>query len=150
VRLFLDANVVFSAVRNPEGIAAGLVDLAAKGLCELLVSPHCLEEARRNLALKHPEKVHQLRLMGIIHLVEERTPENSEWACQLGLPLKDAPILGAAVQARADLLVTGDRAHFAKLYGKMFRGVDVVPPSEALTRILANPRSRPPRPRYNN
>lgn len=54
-----------------------------------------------------------------------------------GLPPKDAPILAAAVQARADGLVTGDRTHFGPLYGRRFEGVLVLSPAEALARLLA-------------
>jgi predicted nucleic acid-binding protein len=58
------------------------------------------------------------------------------WALTLGLPLDDAPILAAAVRARADLLVTGDRAHFGALAGRNLRGVEVASPAEALSRVL--------------
>jgi predicted nucleic acid-binding protein len=49
---------------------------------------------------------------------------------------KDAPILAAAIDARCDWLVTGDRRDFGHLFGTEQRGVRVMPPSEALQRIL--------------
>jgi hypothetical protein len=58
------------------------------------------------------------------------------WALEQGLPLKDVPILAAAVQGRCDLLVTGDRAHFGPLYGRRLRGVEVLSPADALARLL--------------
>jgi len=63
----------------------------------LLVSPHWVEEARRHIAPKHPEKVEDLeRLLQEMRMMEECGAAEAEWACELGLPLKDAPILGAA------------------------------------------------------
>ncbi len=53
------------------------------------------------------------------------------------LPLKDAPILAAALSANATVLVTGDRRHFGALFGKTLnRTVTVLPPREALERLL--------------
>ena len=52
MKLFLDANVIFSAAHREEGRSQDLVALARVGLCELLASAHALEEARRNLQLK--------------------------------------------------------------------------------------------------
>ena len=53
------------------------------------------------------------------------------------LPAKDAPILAAAVEAGAELLVTGDRAHFGALYGRTFGSTEVVSLAEGLARLLA-------------
>jgi predicted nucleic acid-binding protein len=55
MRIFLDANVLFSAARNPDGNCAALVRLAGRRRCALLSSRFAIEEARRNLALKSPQ-----------------------------------------------------------------------------------------------
>ncbi len=138
MRLFLDANVLFSAARNPDGRAATLLACAERSLCDLLTSPHAVEEARRNLDIKHPDLAAQLnRLLRIVRLCSESRSEGVAWAEAQGLPRKDAPILAAAVQARADLLVTGDRTHFGALYGNKLRGVEIVTPAAALARLLS-------------
>jgi predicted nucleic acid-binding protein len=138
VRLFLDANVLFSAAQNAEGRAAALFRLAGRGYCALIASPHAIEETRRNLELKHPKLLPRLeRLLRAVVVCPECSPENAEWARAEVLPDKDAPILGAAAQAGADLLVTGDRTHFGRLYGRSLRGVLVATPAEALARVLA-------------
>jgi len=136
MRLFLDANVLFTAVHKPEGRSAGLIALARRGFCSLHMSPHALEEARRNLRLKVPEAGDPLELVGTIAVEREAPAPVVQWALDQGLPLKDAPILAAAVTADADLLVTGDRKHFGDLYGATLRGVEVVTPAEALARLL--------------
>lgn len=137
MRLFLDANVLFAAGHNPEGRSAALVALAQRGLCSLYTSPHALEEARRNLRLKLPAGTGALEgLLETITVGGEASSSLVKWALEQGLPLKDAPILAAAVGASADLLVTGDRKHFGPLYGSTLRGVEIVTPAEALARLL--------------
>jgi uncharacterized protein len=138
MRLFLDANGLFSAAHNPDGRAAALVALARAGRCTLVTSPHALTEAGRNLQLKYPDRLAALSsLEETITVGLEATPENAAWARDTGLPPDDAPILAAAVQARADLLVTGDRTHFGHLFEKSVRGVKVSSLAEALQRVLA-------------
>ena len=138
MRLFLDANVLFSAAHNPDGRAATLLAFAERGLCDLLTSPHAVEEARRNLDLKYPELAGRLpHILRKVAICRESPPEGVTWARTQGLPPRDAPILAAAAEARADLLVTGDRTHFGALYGKKMRGAEIVTPAVALARLLS-------------
>jgi hypothetical protein len=53
-RLFLDANVLFTAAHNPEGKAAFLSDASGHGSWGLLASACAIEEARRNIVAKYP------------------------------------------------------------------------------------------------
>lgn len=46
------------------------------------------------------------------------------------------PDLLAPVQSRCHVLVTGDQTHFGSLDGRGFRGVEVLPPVDALARLL--------------
>jgi len=137
VKLYLDANVIFSAAHREEGRAQDLVALARSGRCKLLTSTRALEEARRNLQLK--SSGFERRLMeALVHVtvVVEAPAALVEWAQEQGLPLKDAPILAAAVNANADLLVTGDRRDFGHLHGRELRGARVVNPARALEIVL--------------
>jgi predicted nucleic acid-binding protein len=137
VRLFLDANVVFTAAHNPGGRSAAIVELARAGVCSLVTSPHALEEARRNLRLKYPDATDALeRLVALVSVDPEAPSEDVAWAMAQRLPLKDAPILAAAGRAHCDVLVTGDRTHFGHLYGRRLHGVEVLTPSDALARVL--------------
>ena len=137
MRVFLDANVLFTAAHSPDGRAAAIALLAQAGACTLVSSPHALEEARRNLRLKHPAAVAALdRLVATLAVEPEAPSDDVAWALEQGLPLKDAPILAAAAHARCDVLVTGDRTHFGALYGRRLRGVEVLSPAESLARIL--------------
>ena len=54
MRLFFDANTLFTAAHNPNGKAALVVDLGAEGYWDLYTSAYAMEEARRNLEAKFP------------------------------------------------------------------------------------------------
>ena len=137
MKLYLDANVIFSAAYREEGRAQDLVALARGGYCELITSAHALEEARRNLALKSVGFEHRLaEALAQIMVVAEAPAALVEWARAQDLPLKDAPILAAAVHAKADLLVTGDRRDFGHLFGRALRGTSLVTPASAIDLVL--------------
>jgi predicted nucleic acid-binding protein len=133
MKLFLDANILFSAAQSTEGRARGLFVLAADGHCNLLSSEHATNEACRNLMMKSPSSIGVFRdLLKIVRIAGEGGPGLVAWAAGYGLPENDAPILAAAAAARADLLVTGDRRHFGHLYGEVLAGVQMVTLREAL------------------
>jgi predicted nucleic acid-binding protein len=137
MRLFLDANELFTAAHNPEGRAAALFALARQGTCVLTSSRHALEEARRNLALKYPPAASALEgLLPDVTIEGEAPPVVVTWALEQGLPLKDAPILAAAAHSHCDALVTGDRTHFGSLFGRSFKRVRVLSPAQALAQVL--------------
>jgi len=141
VRLFLDANVIFTAAHNPGGRSAALFELASHGWCRLSTSPHAFAEAERNSRLKYPAAAGRLgALLKQMPIEGEAGPPDVAWAREQGLPLKDAPVLAAAVACRADVLVTGDRAHFGHLLGRRVRGLIVLTPADALARVLSLPR----------
>ena len=139
MRLFVDANVLFTAAHNLDGRSAALVRLASHRRCRLVASPHAIEEARRNLEVKYPNAIPRLEeLLRVVTVCAECPPDKAEWARAHSLPEKDAPILGAAAHRRADLLVTGDRTHFGHLCGKNLGGVLIVTPAEALRLVMAD------------
>lgn len=137
MKLFLDANVLFSAAHQESGNAQALVALARAGRCTLQTSSHALEEARRNLALKSKGFESRLaQVLAAVELVAEAPPQLVDWARAEGLGAKDAPILAAAALAGADVLVTGDARDFGALFGRSLRGVQVLAPARALERLL--------------
>jgi len=137
VKVFLDANVVFSAAHQREGRAQALLLLARAGRCELMVSAHALEEARRNLTRKsHSFDQRLADLLAMTAVVAEAPAPLVAWALEHGLPLKDAPILAAAVHANAGILVTGDLRDFGHLFGKSLRGVRILSLAKAIEAVL--------------
>jgi uncharacterized protein len=128
-RVFLDANVLFSAA-----YAAGSCFLAlwqSKGI-RLLTSEYAVHEATRNLATA--ESLKRLDdLVGVMEIVPTHsTSVPPDEPLGGNLPTKDQPILLAAIDARATHLLTGDRRHFNACYGKRIRGVLVQQPAQYL------------------
>lgn len=137
MRVFLDANVLFSAAYRETGSVRAFFALALAGACTLESSAYAVDEARRNIRAKHPERVADLEfLVSQLTLCGEPTPATLSWVTSHHLPAKDAPILAAALDARCHLLVTGDRTHFGKLFGKRIRGTVVVLPVDAVELIV--------------
>ena len=125
-RVFLDANVLFSAAYR-EG--AGLARLWELDGVRLITSGYAAEEARRNL--ETGEQKHRLEgLLRTIELVAEADPLRC--AEEDRLPEKDRPILQAAVQAGATHLLTGAATHFGRFFGERLDGVLVLPPGAFL------------------
>ncbi len=139
MRLFLDANILFSAAWREASPAGYLFELARLGDCRLLTSGFALEEARRNIAVKRPERATILESqIRWLRLTLEPLDGELAMARHHGLPDKDVPILAAAIRAKADLLVTGDRKHFGHLYGSEVAGVSVTTLAAALSAVLGD------------
>ncbi len=115
MRVFLDANVLFTAAHNPNGKAALVIQLAAMGTIELFTSAYAREEASRNLTVKYPAAAEQL---AEILLQIKITPTNPAAPYPESLPLKDANIFQAARTCRATHLLTGDIKHFGDLMNR--------------------------------
>lgn len=137
MKLFFDANVIFSAPHRKEGRAQDLVALARGGRCELLTSTYALEEARRNLEIKSAGFDARLaETLAQTTIVGEARAGVVNWAQEQGLPLKDAPVLAAAVHAKADLLATGAARDFGHLFAHTTRGTRVVTLASAIGMVL--------------
>ncbi len=138
MRIFLDANVLFAAAQRPTGRSAILIRLANEGYCECITSPHAVTEAHRNLEARYPSTLEIFQeICAIVQTTTEATPQSVQWALEQGLPENDAPILAAAVEAKADVLVTGDKAHFGHLFRKTRQSVKILSLKETLTLLLA-------------
>ena len=126
MRVFLDANILFSAAKS-DGAIRELLKRLQKGRHLLLSSDYAIEEARRNIAAKYPETATELE--ALLTTVEQIPSAQMPAGLSVQLPEKDEVILGAAICGHCDLLVTGDRRHFGEYYGKTFANVTVLAPS---------------------
>jgi predicted nucleic acid-binding protein len=115
MRIFLDANILFTAAHNPNGKAALVLELGRAGLWQLATSPYAAEEARRNIARKFPAGLDPLEaLLADIG----RVADAPDVPCPTGLAEKDQPIFRAARGCHADILLTGDLRDFGFLMNK--------------------------------
>lgn len=124
-RVFLDANVLFSAAYRAKN---GLLRFWSLSDAVLLSSAYAIEEARRNLA--DGQAVLRLeRLLDSVTVVAD-APPTMTLPGGVTLPAKDVPILLAAIAGKATHLLTGDLRHFGPLFGKTVGGVLVCLPAD--------------------
>lgn len=114
-RLFLDANILFTAAYNPDGKAAFLFEAANQKYWVLLSSAYAMGEARRNIKAKCSDRSSRLESL-IGKLLEVRQPTLD--AMEVALPAKDKPIYLAALASGATHLLTGDLHDFGPLMNR--------------------------------
>jgi predicted nucleic acid-binding protein len=142
MRIFLDANVLFSAAKS-DGAVRRLLDLLIEAGHECWADGFVVEEARRNLAAKSTDGPAALdRLVSRLHVGPIHAPDPA-LEDALPLPEKDRPVLAAAIRHRCEALVTGDRTHFGRLYGKAIHGVTIHSPRSIAETLLANAHPAP-------
>ena len=136
MRVFLDANILFSAAKS-DGAVRALVRLLLDRGHECWVDAYVVAEARRNLVSKGSQAIQLLdALLG--HLQIAPALAGAVEAVELDwLPPKDRPVLAAAIRLGCDALVTGDRKHFGSAYGLKISGVTIHSPRSLAKAVLA-------------
>lgn len=148
MKIFLDANVVFSASLSEHGVAQALLIAAQDAQAQCVCSDYAWGEALRNLAAKAPQALPRLALIeALVARVPEPAAVHVEAARRAGIVAKDAPVLAAALQCRADLFATGDARHFGHRFGQRVEGVLVLSLRAALDHLSPPPKSRSSKPK---
>lgn len=145
MRIFLDANILFSAGKSAGAMRGFLEVLKASGHT-LVADAYVVEEARRNLEAKFPASLKDFEVL--LHPLES----SATVRCFLppgiasDLPEKDRPVLAAAIQRRCDVLVTGDKTHFGPLYAKTVEGITIHTPAGLARHLSDEATERPSTP----
>ena len=127
MRIFLDANILFSAAKSHGAIRELLVFVRGAGHV-LCADTYVVAEARRNIEVKAAAGLPALEaLLKQVEIAEFGLGELPAGVAKL-LPEKDRPVLAAAIRAGCAILVTGDRTHFGPLYGRVVGGVTIHSP----------------------
>lgn len=112
MRVLIDTNVLISAALNPGSVPAQAYQKAASYPNRGLICEQNVDELRRIFNKKFPKRLEALdRFLSAALLTLELvpTPETETDEEALIRDVKDRPILRAAIQAKADILLTGDR-----------------------------------------
>lgn len=136
LRALIDSSVLMAAVLSETGAAYDLLEAGREGRVALFASLYVLQEVERNLNRKAPrglaafwERRDQLALV--------EPPVDLIVTVARSVELKDAPVVAAALEARADYLATYDRRHLlahTDLIRQQFQ-VETVEPAVLMTRL---------------
>jgi putative PIN family toxin of toxin-antitoxin system len=138
LRIVLDTDVIVTALRSVTGGSNAVLREAALGRLAPLVTPALFLEYEE--VLKRPEQrlAHKLALRDIDRFLAalasacEPVEVSFQWRPQLADP-NDEMVLEAAVNGRADVLVTHNVRHFAK--GAAMFGLRVLQPGQLLKEL---------------
>lgn len=135
LRVFLDANVIFSGLYSSRGAPGTILKYFVEGCITLVVSQQVLEEVIRTIKEKLPESLAALNRF-LINAPPEviANPSSDEirrWA--KNIHTSDAVILAAALAAHPDYFITGDN-HFLENRA-IKEGVDlkIISPAQFMT-----------------
>ena len=136
MRIFLDANILFSTARA-DGAMRTLLSLLQGREHVLVASPSVLIEASRNLEHKAtPVALGDLVTMQSTLEISSREHGDGSATHTGWLPTEDRHVLAAAIALKCDALITGDKTHFGSGYGEQFSNVLILSPRMAAERLL--------------
>lgn len=122
MKIFLDANVIFSAANESGNLSRLLMRLAMDHT--LVTSDYAHQEAYRNILAKRPqwEQGYQAIIanLTIVSGIDKMTP--------VPIASKDRPILATAIAEQCDILLTGDKRDFGHLFNQTIGTVTVLTP----------------------
>lgn len=112
MRVLIDTNVLISAILSPNSTPFHAYVKATSYPYHAVICEQNVVELQRIFQKKFPQKLAALeKFLSIALLTLEviRIPEEKSIAEQLVRDKNDRPILRAAIQAKVDILVTGDK-----------------------------------------
>ncbi|MGN0339409.1 MAG: putative toxin-antitoxin system toxin component, PIN family [Lachnospira sp.] len=112
MRILIDTNILISAALNSNGTPYQAFVKAVSYPNHGIVCEQNIDEMRRIFNRKFPDKIYALEaFLSLAMLTLEVVPTPVEECCleKKIRDINDRPILRAAVKARADVLLTGDK-----------------------------------------
>jgi len=135
--VFLDSSALIAAAISSRGSARDLINHGLQGTCTLVISSDVIEECERNLTAKAPRALPLFA--AFVALLSHRVEPTKAAVHTVAetIEAKDAPIVAAAIAAKASFLATYDRKHLlakSAEIGERF-GITVATPDEILTAL---------------
>ena len=129
MKIVVDTNVLVSALIQPEGIPARILDLILSGQVEIVLDNRIYAEYQD--VLLRPEFGFAPELVdGLLEFLLQSGERVYSIKTSVALPdVYDGKFLEVAIDGTADFLVTGNLKHFPR---RQRRGVRVVSPREFL------------------
>jgi len=137
MRIFLDANILYSAAKS-DGAVRSLVTLLLAAKHDCWVDGYVAEEARRNIRAKAPDSLAELDRQIAQLRLSTSAPEAAPAQAFGGLAEKDRPVLAAAAALGCEMLLTGDRSHFGPFYGRSLGGVAIHSPRSLFEHLFGS------------
>ena len=112
MKVMIDTNIIISAALFPNGRAAQAFFKALFPPYEPIVCDYIVDELRRKFREKFPERLTELEAFlfnALSYIRVVPTPKEVQTAESAIRDPKDRPILRAALDAHADLFLTGDK-----------------------------------------
>ena len=112
MRVLIDTNILISAILSKGGVPYRAIKKAADPPHQALICEYSLEELRRVFNRKFPHKIHAFErfIATALPMVEfvsvPETPHEDELKIR---DENDRPIFRAAIHAKADILLSGDK-----------------------------------------
>lgn len=136
MRIFLDANVLFSAAFSNGAIRRLIHDI--RGAAYVVVADrYVIEEALRNISVHRSESLEALHAIVTTLEIVPTCYKLPRSVGNPGLPEKYIPVLATATAARCEILMTGDVRHFGSLFGTTLGGTTIRSPVDT-ARVLFN------------
>ena len=110
MRVFVDANVIVSAMLFPDGKVAKVFSHMLEKHT-VIISSYTKEECKEVFEKKFPDKINQLEIFfNGINYEEFTTPNKiNEKKYPIIRDIKDLPVLVSAILSDSDILLTGDK-----------------------------------------
>lgn len=133
-KVFLDSSALIAGIASSKGAAREILRLAEIGLIEIIVSRQVVVEADRNITAKLPECLDDFRnyLETLAPVLAADPSQRDILRFSSLIQRHDAPILAAAVAAKADYLVSWDQKHFMTTGPRALARPKVMDPGEFL------------------
>ena len=112
MKIMLDTNIIISAALFPSGKAAQAFFKAISPPSEPIICDYIIDELHRKFREKFPQRTKELEAFlynALSFITVVSTPEEENQAENLVRDPKDRPILRAALDAHAELFLTGDK-----------------------------------------
>lgn len=112
MRIMVDTNIIISAIRNPNGTPFAAYAKAAQSPYKIVLCDQIVDEVRKVFNRKFPDcipLIERFFTWALFEIVSTPSQEEVNEKENMIRDVNDRPILRAALMAKVDVLITGDK-----------------------------------------